>query len=230
MKYHVIILAGGTGERFGLMKQFVPLDGKPIFIRTLQKFIDDKNCKITLVIPEQFKDVVDNCLKHYNLFVNVVFGGCTRQESVKNALVFIEAQDMWGSVVLITDANRPLVKKATIHKCLVKLQDKEVLSVLTACKSINTSCIAKTDVLDTTLDKILDREKMFELLMPQGFTFHVLYDAHMKTKLKNATDDMQVILSVFPKARASLIQTSFWEGLKLTHPEDYKIFEVLCES
>jgi 2-C-methyl-D-erythritol 4-phosphate cytidylyltransferase len=224
MKYHAVVLAGGTGERFGVMKQFVPLDGKPIFIRTLQKFASDVNCKLTLVIPAQFHDVVDNCLNHYNVMARVVTGGDTRQASVYNALQAIQESDYWGPAVLITDSNRPLITESTIQRCLETIQSKDCLAALTVCKSINTPCTSSDGL---TLQQILKRDTMYELLMPQVFDLSLLHSAHTKTKLVNASDDMQVIISTFPKVRAKLVHMSLWEGLKLTYPEDYKIFEVL---
>jgi len=224
MKYNVIVLASGSGERFGLMKQFVPIDGKPIFIRTLQKFTTDENCQITLVIPAQFEDVVYNCLNYYKVFATVVIGGNTRQESVRNAINSINSREGSSSIVLITDANRPLITRKTIDACLLALDEKNTLAVLTACKSINTSCLINKN---GTLNSICDRTNMYELLMPQGFDIGLLNESHAKTKLRNATDDMQVILSVFPKVQATIVEASFWEGLKLTYPEDYKVFEVL---
>lgn len=229
MKYHTIILAGGSGERFGVMKQFVPLDGEPIFIRTINKFSEDKNCKITLVIPDNFKDVIDNCLHFFNLVnISIVTGGKTRQESVRNALEYIAGCDYWGDKVLITDSNRPLIKEQTIKKCMDTLEHDNALAILTVCKSINTSCISTED--GSNLLQILDRTNMWELLMPQGFDLNILLEAHRKTRIKNATDDMQIFKELCPEVEATLIPISFWEGLKLTHPEDYKVFETLLRK
>lgn len=222
-RYHVVILAGGIGERFGVMKQFVPLNNLPLFIRTMRIFSRDPNCMITLVIPQEFGRIVDNCLKYHDIKVNVVVGGQTRQESVFKALKVVHFVSDWSDKVLITDANRPLISKKTVEDCLSALNDKKCQSVLTISKSVNTSCI----IDKSKLEKIINRDKMYDLLMPQGFKFELLYNAHQRTSLVNATDDMQVILSVYPKTQPKFVEIPFWEGFKLTHPEDYKVLEVL---
>jgi 2-C-methyl-D-erythritol 4-phosphate cytidylyltransferase len=56
----VIVLAGGTGQRFGIEKQFLPIFDKPLFIYTLNKF---KKYKIILTINPKFKDIVNSLIE-----------------------------------------------------------------------------------------------------------------------------------------------------------------------
>jgi len=210
----VIVLAGGSGERFGLTKQFVPINGIPLFMYTLKKFAF---FDIVLTVPKGFKRVVENTLNHFGYEdIVIVEGGDTRQESVKNALKVKGKCDY----VLITDANRPLVSKDTIDKCVCLIEDYD--AVITVCKSINTSCIIDKDV------KILSRTNQYDLLMPQVFNYEKLFLSHIRTKLENCTDDLQIMQNFYSESiSVKTLEISFWEGLKLTYPDDYIIFETL---
>jgi len=215
-----IILAGGSGKRFGLTKQFVPIHNIPLFIYTLKIF---EGTQRLLVVPKEFKDITASIIEQNKIKdVIVIDGGKTRQESVYNALQYLKEQNYEGKVI-ITDANRPLLKPKTISKCFNYLNKYD--AVITICKSINTPCRIKEK-----FEYIYDRTYMYDLLMPQCFDFDLLYKAHQATKLENATDDTQVLLSYKKKAKIKTVNISFWEGLKLTYPKDYKIFKYLLKE
>lgn len=219
METVAIILAGGKGERFGGLKQFLPINGIPVFIHTLWKFT---NLPKILVIPENsIKEVVQELEKYHLLDTHLVNGGKTRQQSVFNALQYCLGFNFKVDNVIITDANRPCITETTIAECVDALEEFE--SVATVCKSINTSCFSYDGQI---LGEILDRTYSYELLMPQAFNFEAIYKAHRDTTKKNASDDTQLLPEdIF----THLIQIPFWEGLKLTYPEDLKIFETLLK-
>jgi len=218
-----IILAGGSGERFGMTKQFVSVHNIPVFIYTLITF---KQFTKVITVPEEYKDIAENGVES-NIIGNahIINGGQTRQKSVLNALKYIHEKYPECKNVIITDANRPCLSQKTIDECLKLLETNK--AVVTACRSINTSCLSANGKY---LAKILDRTYQYDLLMPQCFRFKELYHAHVKSKNINATDDYQILKKSFPKIKAKLLLISFWEGLKLTKPTDYKVFELLLEK
>ncbi len=90
MKYSGIILAAGSGVRFGNTKQFVRLNGKPVWRWSF--------------------DVAKSCLDEV-VVVGIDFpGGYCRRESVKIGLDYIS-----GDKVIIFDAARPLVTRDQIE-------------------------------------------------------------------------------------------------------------------
>lgn len=221
-----IILAGGVGKRFGkkLPKQFHPINNIPLFIYALKTF---EKYQTILTMPKKYKDLAIVYIKKYNLDnVYVIKGGETRQESVFNGLQYIEKFFSCDNVI-ITDANRPCIKKETINTCLKSLNRYK--GVVTVVKNINTNCISKDN---KTIDNILDRKNMYELLMPQCFNFKTILIVHklLKNKIKNATDDAQLLLNFSPHIKIKLVKISLWEGIKITYPEDIKIFETLLKE
>ena len=117
MKKSVIIVAGGKGLRMGgeLPKQFIPLDGKPILMHTIDAFFDyDTEINVILVLPESHVDYWNNLCMHYNFERKIILakGGETRFHSVKNGLQFVSDDEL----VAIHDGVRPLATPAMIDR------------------------------------------------------------------------------------------------------------------
>lgn len=215
----VIILAGGKGLRFGATKQFVKFNEIPLFIYTLQKF---NGYRKILTIPLKYRKQIIQIIKKYKINnISVITGGNTRQKSVFNALEFINKYHFKKGNVIITDANRPFITLGSIIKCKKELNKYH--GVITSCKTTNTIC----QILENKLNKIYIRDFMYDLLMPQCFNFKRLFIAHKLTNIKNATDDTQILRNIFPTSVISNVNINFWEGIKLTHPNDYEIFDML---
>jgi 2-C-methyl-D-erythritol 4-phosphate cytidylyltransferase len=214
-----IVLAAGNGVRFGLLKQFIPIAGYPTFIHTLRNM---SHCcsEIVLTVPEGFRYIVQTIMSNCDISsVHVIYGGITRQESILNALSYIEHKKY--QYVVITDANRPLITSETINKCLSFL-DRYVASVAIS-KTSNTICNSK----DGLVYYVLDRNLTYEMLMPQCFVFDYLIKAHRSTDKVNVTDDTQLLSS---ETEIKAVEIPFWEGLKLTTTDDYQPMEFLLKE
>ncbi|MEA1867414.1 MAG: 2-C-methyl-D-erythritol 4-phosphate cytidylyltransferase, partial [Thermodesulfobacteriota bacterium] len=117
MKISAIIVAAGTGIRFGarLPKQFFVLAGRPVFAWSLEAF--DRSSLINeliVVAPPSDEGLVIEITKKwvYRVEVQVVPGGSTRQESVKSGLDAVDPGVEW---VAVHDAARPLVTATQIE-------------------------------------------------------------------------------------------------------------------
>ena len=91
---YVIIVAGGKGLRMGsdIPKQFLPIGGKPVLMRTLERFrAYDTDLKIILVLPEAQQDYWRRLCEQYHFDVKyeLANGGQTRFHSVQNGLALI---------------------------------------------------------------------------------------------------------------------------------------------
>src|SRR5574344_1892831 len=97
MTKYAIIVAGGSGSRFGsaVPKQFLPLGGLPILMRSINRFVEaDSSIRVILVLPHSQRSEWENLCGDYNFHADcaIVEGGGTRYESVKNALSAISPQ------------------------------------------------------------------------------------------------------------------------------------------
>jgi 2-C-methyl-D-erythritol 4-phosphate cytidylyltransferase len=126
MPKYAIIVAGGKGERMGqqIPKQFLELAGKPILMHTIEKFYNTfPEINIILALPEnQFDFWEELCYKYgfTKIAHQIVAGGKTRFDSVKNALSLIKEE----GIVAVHDGVRPLVSEATITNCFEQAKKK----------------------------------------------------------------------------------------------------------
>jgi len=180
MKVVAILLAAGSGKRFGEKKQFIKLKGEPLFqysLNTINKveLIDE----IVLVLPEENVDTV----KVFS-FKNVkkVAGGRERQDSVLNGLKAVEGAD----VVVIHDSARPFATEKMFIESITNVKNGWDGSI-TALNARDTIKRVKNNVVEKTLR----RDELYIVQTPQAFDFEKLMEAHLKARQNNilGTDD-----------------------------------------
>lgn len=119
------VLAGGIGSRMGNVekpKQYLNIAGKPIIIHTLEKFyVNDKFEKIIVLCPNQWVNHTENLIKKYigeNDKIVVISGGSTRNETIMNAIAYIEDHYTIDddSVIVTHDSVRPFVTHRIIEE------------------------------------------------------------------------------------------------------------------
>ena len=155
MKKYAVIVAGGSGSRFGsaIPKQFLPMAGMPVLMHTINHFAEC-GASILLVLPSAQQEYWLKLCGEYAFGVahEVVSGGDSRFASVKNALAAIEAEG--GDVVAVHDGVRPLVPDCVINEAFACAAEKgsavPVVKVSDSIRHINqdgTSCAMKRDEL-----------------------------------------------------------------------------------
>ena len=126
---YVIIVAGGKGLRMGsdIPKQFLPIGGLPVLMRTLNRFWEySADLQIILVLPKEQQDYWRSLCDQYHFPIPssvadgkgsylLADGGATRFHSVQNGLALIP-DDAQG-VVGVHDGVRPFVTVEVIHCC-----------------------------------------------------------------------------------------------------------------
>jgi 2-C-methyl-D-erythritol 4-phosphate cytidylyltransferase len=117
---YIIIVAGGKGLRMGseIPKQFMSVGGKPILMRTIERFREySEALNIIVVLPhEQQEYWHELCDKHhFTIKHTVVDGGDTRFASSKNGIAAIPDDE--EGVAGIHDGVRPFVSVDVIDRC-----------------------------------------------------------------------------------------------------------------
>ena len=130
MNRHVIIVAGGKGLRMGgdIPKQFLPVGGKPVLMRTIEAFYAfDSSIHIILVLPVSqqayWKDLCETY--HFALRHDIADGGETRFHSVKNGLAYVKGEGLVG----VHDGVRPFVSREVIAGCYEAAQTKQAVKI-----------------------------------------------------------------------------------------------------
>ena len=95
-----LILAGGIGSRMGSAekpKQYLTIGGKPILIHTVEKFLlHDSFEKLIVLCPAQWMSHTKQLIQKYcgedSDRLLVLEGGTTRNETIMNAISYIEKE------------------------------------------------------------------------------------------------------------------------------------------
>lgn len=132
---YMIIVAGGHGTRMGsdIPKQFLKIDGKPILMRTLERFHEyDPEMHLIVVLPKEQQEYWHKLCEEYHFTIphEIADGGETRFESSKNGLALIP--DDAEGLVGFHDGVRPFVSHDTIRRC-IEMAEEEYTAIPVAC-------------------------------------------------------------------------------------------------
>lgn len=216
----IVVVAAGKGSRFGsdLPKQFCMLDNRPVLFHTisnLQKAVP--NAEIVLVLNKQFIELWRELCSNYD-FVSpqIVIGGESRWESVKNAIERLELSD--NDIVMVHDGARPIVDSKMIGRILFAL--KKVNAVVPGIPLSDS--LRKID--ENGFSKSIERSGMMSVQTPQAFTAEKIKKAYNLPYTPAFTDDASVYEA------AGLGNVSIVEGsplnIKITNPHDIEIASI----
>lgn len=171
-KFYAVILAGGTGTRFGgeLPKQFIDLGGKPVIIHTIEKFICFLQFETILVcVPEVWISYMEDLLFKYNLSthnIKVIAGGSDRNTTILNSIKHVEGiESKLSNVILVThDAVRPFVSYNIIKNNLLMSESNVVVD--TVVPATDTIVHSKDG---NYIDTVPNRSELYQGQTPQTF-------------------------------------------------------------
>ena len=222
MKKYIIIVAGGKGLRMGgdIPKQFLPIKGKPVLMRTMEAFhAYDAQIELILVLPVDHQPYWKSLCEeyHFTLSHRIANGGETRFHSVKNGLALVD--DMQG-VVGVHDGVRPFVAQSVIKTCYTEAASgKAVVPVI--------------DVVETVRHLVQDggsetvpRSDYKLVQTPQVFPVELLKRAYEQEYIPHFTDDASVVEML--GYQVTLVAGNR-ENIKLTTPFDLKVAEALID-
>jgi 2-C-methyl-D-erythritol 4-phosphate cytidylyltransferase len=216
-----VIPAAGLGKRLGAgtPKAFVRIQGIPLFIHTL------KNLKKSYAFSQMIVAVhadetleAQKILKKYGVTgTQLVTGGATRAESVKNAVAAIDTKTSW---VLVHDAARPFVDRTMVTDVLVKAFKAD--GAVTAIPVSSTVKRAKS--ASHPIGKTEDRSQLFLAQTPQVFKISLLKAryAALGKRIQKATDEAALFDGT--KAKIMLSQGNA-RNIKITTPDDVELMK-----
>ena len=217
---YVIIVAGGKGLRMGsdIPKQFLPIGGKPVLMRTLERFrAYNDSLQIILVLPEAQQDYWRGLCEQYHFDVEyqLANGGQTRFHSVQNGLALVP-DDAQG-VVGVHDGVRPFPSIEVIRNCYETAREKKaVIPVIPVVETVRH--------LEGERSVTVPRGDYRLVQTPQTFDIQLLKAANRQPYNDGFTDDASVVESY--GFEITLVEGNR-ENIKITTPYDLKIAEVL---
>ena len=217
---YIIIVAGGKGLRMGsdIPKQFLPIGGKPVLMRTLERFREySPTLQIILVLPKAQQDYWHQLCKDYNFEVEYVLanGGETRFHSVQNGLAKIP--DDAEGVVGVHDGVRPFPSIDVIRNCYETARTaKAVIPVIPVVETVRH--------LQGNSSETVPRSDYRLVQTPQTFDIQLLKAANKQPYNDGFTDDASVVEAF--GFNITLVEGNR-ENIKITTPYDMKIAEIL---
>ena len=226
---YVIIVAGGKGLRMGsdIPKQFLPIGGKPVLMRTLERFrAYSADLQIILVLPEAQQDYWRQLCEQYHFEVDYLLanGGETRFHSVQNGLALIP-DDAQG-VVGVHDGVRPFPSIEVIRNCYETAREKKaVIPVVPVVETLRH--ISLTSHLLPLTSKTVPRSEYRLVQTPQTFDIQLLKAANRQPYNDGFTDDASVVERY--GHQITLVEGNR-ENIKITTPYDITVAEAILTS
>ncbi|GAF64986.1 ribitol-5-phosphate cytidylyltransferase [Bacillus sp. TS-2] len=231
---YAAILAGGSGSRMGnthLPKQFLSLNGVPIIIHTVEKFLLNSSFdKLFIIVPTKWLSYTKDILINYigeNDKILVIEGGATRNDTIMSGISYIENHfGLHDDDVIIThDSVRPFLTHRIIQDNInAALKYGAVDTVIGAIDTI---------VESTNQEKITNipiRDHMYQGQTPQSFNIKMLKNAY-----EQLTEKEREILS--DAAKICLLKghdVHLVDGevfnIKITTPFDLKVANAIIKD
>ena len=258
MEDYIIIVAGGKGLRMGsdIPKQFLPIGGKPVLMRTLERFREySPTLQIILVLPKAQQDYWRQLCQQYQFPLPVeegvrggayllADGGETRFHSVQNGLALIP--DDAEGVVGVHDGVRPFPSIEVIRNCYETAREKKaVIPVIPVVETLR-QIISKDDRTNRTAEQTEEGGKVLQsyspcnkisqtvprneyrlVQTPQTFDIQLLKAANRQPYNDGFTDDASVVESY---GHAITLVEGNRENIKITTPFDITIAEALLQK
>lgn len=230
-----VILAGGTGSRVessSIPKQFIEINGAPIFWHTSEKFlINPRIDYVVISCHDEWISYAQNIIKNSN-FQGKIFicsGGECRNKSILHALNFIESN--WknqldkNSVIVTHDAVRMFIDS--------KIIDENI----NLCKKFNVvnTVIPSTDTIAISKDKktifdIPERSQYYQGQTPQSANWEKIKNIYKNQKNNEFFNRCDLCkLAVLNKDDVGLVLGSY-SNFKITTDFDLKIAKILVEK
>lgn len=226
MSIAAIILASGTGERFGdpTPKQFMKLAGLPVLVHTLQAFqaFTPIN-QVVVVTSESHVDGVWEMVLAHNLdkVSTVVIGGETRQESSRIGLECCRGQ---AEYVLVHDGVRPFIGGDVLQRLVDSVRQHGAVD--TVIPSADT--LVRVDDQDF-IAEIPDRSTFRRGQTPQAFDLELVLQAHAQSLVDgvtNSTDDCSLVLRLGHPVHCVAGDE---QNIKITYPLDLQLADKLFQ-
>ena len=226
---YVIIVAGGKGLRMGsdIPKQFLPIGGKPVLMRTIDRFREySEELQIILVLPKAQQEYWRQLCEEYDFPLPSIGeagkghylladGGETRFHSVQNGLALIP--DDAEGVVGVHDGVRPFPSIDVIRNCYETARtEKAVIPVIPVVETVRH--------LEGEGSVTVPRGDYRLVQTPQTFDIQLLKAANRQPYSDGFTDDASVVEAF--GYHITLVEGNR-ENIKITTPYDLKIAEVL---
>ena len=211
-------------------KQFLPIGGKPVLMRTLECFRKySEDLQIILVLPKTQQAYWQELCREYNFKVEYLLadGGETRFHSVQHGLALIP--DDAEGVVGVHDGVRPFPSIEVIARCYETARTaKAVIPVIPIVETVRElgSGESRIDTLNSQPSKTVPRNRYRLVQTPQTFDIQLLKAANRQPYNDGFTDDASVVESY---GHPITLVEGNRENIKIPTPYDITVAEAIIQ-
>ena len=162
-----------TGDKPVAAKQYLAIAGVPVLVHSLRAFAEvDRVSEIVVAVRASEMERVRELIEQHGLAgkVRVVEGGEHRQESVERALAGLHCAD--DDAVLVHDAVRPLIERATIERTIDAIE--RFGAAIVALPAVDTIKQVERTADGAIVSSTVPRERVVHAQTPQGARFGLL--------------------------------------------------------
>lgn len=220
----VVLLAGGKGTRMkaAMPKQFLPLLGKPVFLRSLDIFqgMTSVVSSIVIVLDESFRDEYQHIVDA-DRRIRWADPGKERQDSVFNGLNRVPDS---CSIVAIHDAARPLVSVDEVTRCL-----QDGIEHGAAVLGVPMKATVKESEDGEFVLRTVPRSRLWEIHTPQVGSKSLFFRGFKKVNEDHleVTDDVSVVEALGEPVKLTIGE---YTNIKLTTPDDMSVAEQILRE
>ena len=236
MKVAVIMPAAGLGTRMGRSsaektgtsrKQFMLLEGSPIVLHTVRKFVaSDRVGEVVVAVRAEDLEWVGAMLarEFRRDLVRVVEGGNSRQQSVENALAALEPDT---DLVAVHDAVRPFIDLEVIHKALDEAA--ETGAAIVGVVPVDTVKQVSRSTGRARVRSTLQRDRLVLAQTPQVFRYDLLVRAFQAARNDGfiGTDESSLVERL--DVEVSVVLGSD-RNIKITRPGDMDLARLFFQE
>lgn len=198
MNVWAVVVAAGQGARYGTPKQYLELDGIPLWERSRGALASHPSITDVVVVGDMPGGIP---------------GGERRRDSVYAGLQHIPSDVEW---VLVHDGARPLVSSGLLDRLIAAIGVTEADGVIPALAVTDTMKSVDGDRVTATVD----RSALVSVQTPQAFRRTVLAEAHDAFPDMDATDDAGLLERI-----GAVVVTVPGDphNIKVTYPGDLEL-------
>lgn len=225
-----MIIAGGVGARTqqDIPKQFINVHNKPIIVYTLETFQKHPNIDaIEVVCLQGWHDIVRAYALQFGItkLENIVNGGETGQDSIRNGLYDIAARyHNDDDIVVIHDAIRPMVSAEVISDNIRVCREYGNATAVIPC----TSVMLKTEN-EFASKKQIPRENLKITQTPQSYYINELIEVHKEAVKKDLLPSISSCALYVEMGKKVYLSVGSEKNIKITTTEDIEMFSALAQ-
>lgn len=227
---HCMLMMGGNGTRVGaeIPKQYIKINGKPIFYYILnklqkQEFIDT----LIIVANEAWHEYIKETIitMKINKRYCIVNGGSNRSESIKSGLIKLSEYAKPEDIVLIHDATHPYVDTRGCKEIIKAIQKYDAVTL--GAYQYDTCYLIDEN---NFIEKVIPREYLVSGASPEAFRFKFLSNIYLKaTSEELAKMTSAGALALKYGVKMYVVPVNIF-NLKITFKEDLKLLKELINS